>query len=265
MVRISRISSGFAGEAAEYYSRYRRGYPDPVIDALQSALGLSSTDTVLDLGCGTGQLSLPLARRVARVIGVDPEPDMLDRATAAAVDAGAENLEWIDRSADDLGPIAARYGGVDAITLANAIHLVDRARLFYAARTALRPGRGLAIIANGTPLWLHPTAWSHALRGLLEGWLETTLTSHCGTDDETRAHYRDQLIADGYRVDEVQVDYSGNLTIDEITGGVFSAMSDQIPSMSDRAHFATTLQRALANTRPYVEHVSVRTLIAHVR
>lgn len=213
------MSSGFAGDAAEYYARYRHGYPAPVIDALLAALGLSSADTVVDLGCGTGQLSLPLASRVGRVIGVDPEPDMLDRARVAALDARAVNVEWIGGTAGDLGPIAARYGGVDAITLANAIHLVDRAQLFNAAQTALRPGSGLAIIANGTPLWLQSTAWSQALRGFLERSLEQTLTSHCGTDDETRAQYRDELIALGYRVEEVQVDYSDNLSVDEIVGG----------------------------------------------
>lgn len=259
------MGSGFAGDAAEFYARYRRGYPASVIEALVSGLVLSSTDTVVDLGCGTGQLSLPLASRVGLVIGVDPEPDMLDRAKAAALDARAVNVEWIDGAAGDVGRIAARHGGVDAITLANVIHLLDRARLFNAAQTALRPGRGLAIIANGTPLWLQDTAWSRTLRDFLERWLDTTLTSHCGTDDETRAQYRDELIALGYGVEEVRVDYSDTLNINEIVGGVFSAMSDRIPAVRDRAHVAAELERTLADTHPYTERVSVRALIARVR
>ncbi|MGH3473047.1 MAG: class I SAM-dependent methyltransferase [Nocardioidaceae bacterium] len=165
------MSSGFAGDVAKYYARYRRGYPAPVIDALVSALQLSSTDTVIDMGCGSGQLTLPLASQVGRVIGVDPEPDMLEHARAAALDASADNTEWIRGTASDLDSLAARYGGVGAITLANAIHLVDRVQLFDAAKAALGPGRGLAIIANGTPLWLQATAWSQALRGL-ESWLK---------------------------------------------------------------------------------------------
>lgn len=39
---------------------------------------------VVDLGCGTGQLALPMAGRVHAVVGVDPEPDILRRAHQAA-------------------------------------------------------------------------------------------------------------------------------------------------------------------------------------
>jgi hypothetical protein len=54
---------------------------------------------------------------------------------------------------------------VDA--MANANHFLDRATLFSAAHSALHLGRGLAIIANRIPLWLHVTEWSAALRGFL--------------------------------------------------------------------------------------------------
>lgn len=78
------MTNGFSGDAAAYYARYRRGYPDSFVDALVHALTLSRASTIIDLGCGTGQLALPLAIRVGRVIGVDPEPDMLSHARAAA-------------------------------------------------------------------------------------------------------------------------------------------------------------------------------------
>jgi SAM-dependent methyltransferase len=70
---------GFGGEVAGFYHQYRRGYPSAVIDTLIDAFSLTSDDVVIDLGCGTGQLTLPIARRVRAVAGVDPEPDMLGR------------------------------------------------------------------------------------------------------------------------------------------------------------------------------------------
>jgi len=60
---------GFCGEVAEFYHRYRRGYPAAVIDSLADAFALTGDDIVVDLGCGTGQLALPIARRVRAVAG----------------------------------------------------------------------------------------------------------------------------------------------------------------------------------------------------
>src|SRR4051794_19728061 len=65
---------GFSGEVVDYYERFRRGYPGPVVDALVGALRLRPDDVVLDLGCGTGQLTLPLAGRARSAIGMDVEP-----------------------------------------------------------------------------------------------------------------------------------------------------------------------------------------------
>jgi SAM-dependent methyltransferase len=73
---------GFRGEVADVYHRYRRGCPGAVLDALGSVFDLTGQDVVVGLGCGTGQLTLPMAARVRAVVGVDPEPGMLQvRAT----------------------------------------------------------------------------------------------------------------------------------------------------------------------------------------
>lgn len=259
------MSSGFSDDAAAYYARYRRGYPDSFVDALVHALTLSRASTIIDLGCGTGQLTLPLAKRVGRVIGVDPEPDMLSHARAAAWNSDARNVDWIVGAAQDLVAIAATYGDVSAVTVANAIHLVDRTQLFQAAQAMLRPGHGLAVIANSSPLWLQDAAWSHALRTFLERWLGTNLTSYCGTDDQTRSQYRDELTALGYSVEEIAMGYTDVLSLDHIVGGVFSAMSERIPAAPDRKRFASQLSSALADTDPYIENVEVRALIGRVR
>jgi ubiquinone/menaquinone biosynthesis C-methylase UbiE len=97
---------GFGGEVAELYARFRRGYPPAVVDIVAGHFGLTRGDVVVDLGCGTGQLALPIGRRVGAVIGVDPEPDMLAQARRAAEQRDARNLLWIvgsDRDMQALG------------------------------------------------------------------------------------------------------------------------------------------------------------------
>src|SRR5258707_8329801 len=89
------VELGFSGEVADFYHRYRHGYPAAVIDALIDAFGLNGQDVVVDLGCGTGQLTLPPARRVRAVGGVYPAPDSLRAPQQAPQDLDVPNVCWI--------------------------------------------------------------------------------------------------------------------------------------------------------------------------
>ena len=73
-----------------YYSRYRLPYPDSLIARVTEIVGLKPGDRVMDLGCGPGLLAIPFARMGMRVVGIDPEPDMLEAARTAASEAGVE-------------------------------------------------------------------------------------------------------------------------------------------------------------------------------
>ena len=82
----------FSGAVAAAYAEHRRGYPPPVVELLVDALGLPHDATVLDLGCGTGQLTVPLADRYSRVLGADPSPDMLALARSRS---GGAPIAWL--------------------------------------------------------------------------------------------------------------------------------------------------------------------------
>jgi SAM-dependent methyltransferase len=71
------VAGDFQGDVAASYARYRRGYPAAFTGLLASALRLGADALVADVGCGTGQLTVPLAALARAVAGVDPEPDML--------------------------------------------------------------------------------------------------------------------------------------------------------------------------------------------
>ncbi|MEU0960783.1 class I SAM-dependent methyltransferase [Micromonospora aurantiaca (nom. illeg.)] len=252
--------TGFGGEVATYYARHRRGYPPEVLDALAAAFRLDADDTVLDLGCGTGQLSIPLADRVGAVIGMDPEPDMLAIARRTAVDRGTANATWVLGSDGDVPALARLLGGrtVGALTVAVAIHFVDRDALFEAARPLVRPGGGIAVVTNGEPLWMQDTEWSAALRGCLERMLGHPVTGRCQTDEAGRRRNRKALVRAGYRYEETSVRYDAPLTVDDMVGGVFSAMSaERLPSSRQRATFAADVRDALGGRTEVIENVWV--------
>lgn len=58
-------------------------------------LNLKSSDAVLDLFCGLGNFSLPIAQRVAAVLGIEGETTLVERARANARRNGLTNVEFI--------------------------------------------------------------------------------------------------------------------------------------------------------------------------
>jgi len=255
---------GFRGEVADFYHQYRRGYPPAVIDTLAGTFGLTSDDIVIDLGCGTGQLTLLLATRVRAVAGVDPEPDMLARARRAAAEHGITNVAWLLGADTDMPALTALLGDQRAgvVTIGQALHWMRYRELFGMLVPLLRPGGGVAVITNGTPLWLQDSAWSQALRGFLEQWLGTTLTNACGTDEASQQRYRDTMTAAGFGVTEASFEYTDNLDHEHLVGSLYSALPVQrLPPPDRRAAFAEQVRRAVAPHERFAEPVQVRMLL----
>ncbi len=253
----------FGGEAAGYYHRFRHGYPSAVAEALVDAFSLTGRDVLVDLGCGTGQLTLPMARYVRAVIGVDVEPDMLEHGRQAARDADVRNVAWMLGADTDIPALRRLLGdsSVAAVTIAQALHWMNRQELFRAVVPLLRRGGGIAVVTNGAPLWLQETDWSRALRDFLERWLGTTLTSACGTDEQSQVRYRDDLAAAGFDVVTTTVDYVASLDADQLIGSVYSAMGSRLPAASQRSAFAAQLRAAVGPHDHFSERVHVAMVV----
>ncbi|MDQ2959922.1 MAG: hypothetical protein M3R48_02570 [Candidatus Dormibacteraeota bacterium] len=150
------------------------------------------------------------------------------------------------------------------MTVGQALHWMDYERLFAIVRPLLRPGGGVAVVANGTPLWLQGSAPSRALRRFMEEWLNTPVSDNaCGTDAESRHRYTAGLEALGFAVSEAVTEYSLTLDAQEVAGAMFSAMSpEQLPGPDDRGAFISRLAAALPNDEPFIEVVRVVALVA---
>lgn len=67
-------------------------------------------ELVLDLGCGTGRMTLELAKRGYDMTGIDYSPEMLDAARDSAQNMGFDNILWLCQDMTDF----ELYGTVDA-------------------------------------------------------------------------------------------------------------------------------------------------------
>lgn len=124
-------------------------WPDP--QGMLRSLGIEPHMTVLDLCCGDGYFTAPLARLVdGKVHALDLDPKMIERAKAEVARHGASVRQWINADALDV----ARHipDPVDFVLMANTFHGVpDQARLAAEVRKVLRPGSWFAIV-NWHPL-----------------------------------------------------------------------------------------------------------------
>jgi ubiquinone/menaquinone biosynthesis C-methylase UbiE len=99
---------------------------------------LRETDSVLELGCGTGSTALALAPSVARLVGTDISSEMIAIAREKASAQGCANTEFAVSPAD--GALGA-VGSFDAVLAFNILHLVaDRSAALQRAISALKPG-----------------------------------------------------------------------------------------------------------------------------
>jgi cobalt-precorrin-6B (C15)-methyltransferase len=64
-------------------------------------LGLRSTDTILEIGCGTGKVSVAMARQAKKVYSLDIRPEAVSLATDTARNAGARNIDFFCIDAKD--------------------------------------------------------------------------------------------------------------------------------------------------------------------
>jgi demethylmenaquinone methyltransferase/2-methoxy-6-polyprenyl-1,4-benzoquinol methylase len=129
---------------------------------------LQSTDVVLDVACGTGDLSEGFARAGAkRVLGVDFTPEMLavaeDRRGRLAT--RSEKIAYVTGDAQAL-PVAD--ASVDVISIAFGIRNVqDVALACREFRRVLRPGGRLVVLEFESPRF-KPVRWANTL---YSGWI----------------------------------------------------------------------------------------------
>ncbi|WP_234411941.1 class I SAM-dependent methyltransferase [Campylobacter concisus] len=68
---------------------------------LLSNLPITKDDSVLDVGCGPARLSVPLAKLAKSVSALDPFAKMLEYAKKNAKEAGAKNINFIQKDWSD--------------------------------------------------------------------------------------------------------------------------------------------------------------------
>jgi SAM-dependent methyltransferase len=125
---------------AELYDRVRPGYPEALYDDLQAITGLGEGAQALEIGPGTGQATVPMARRGFRVTGIE-----LGANLAAVARRNLDTFEGCEVRVGRFEDLNAREGGSDLIYSATAFHWLNPATRVADCVRLLRPGGWLVV------------------------------------------------------------------------------------------------------------------------
>ena len=246
MLGVNRVAAVGFGAAAEVYERARPSYPEAAVDWIARRARLRRGATVVDVGAGTGKLTRLLVPTGARVVAVEPLPEMRAKLVellpgVEALDGTAESLPLPDRSAD-------------AVTVAQAFHWFHPERALPELHRVLRPGGVLVLVWNSRQLG---DALQQALEDLLAP-LRKEVPSQL--EGAWRAPLeRSRLFG---RIQEVRFPYEQSLTTDGLCERV--ASTSFVAALPDDAREALlarvrelTAGRAEPFRFPYVTEVYV--------
>ena len=148
------LRAGF-DRAAEDYQRTRPVCPPALFDDLVGLAGLEPGDRVLEIGCGTGQATVPLAERGLDVIAVELGAGLA--AIARRRLAGFPAVRVVTSSFEDWPGEGAPF---DAVVAVSSLHWIDPHLRYAKPHDLLRPAGALAVAgcqwaqpADAGPFW----------------------------------------------------------------------------------------------------------------
>ncbi|MBO3750053.1 methyltransferase domain-containing protein [Streptosporangiaceae bacterium NEAU-GS5] len=134
---------GVFNEVPELYDRVRPAYPGELFADLVAITGLDERSPVLEVGCGSGQATRPLAALGRPVTAVEPGADMAALARRRLADLPNVDIEI--STFEEWDPRGARF---DVLVAASSWHWVDPSIGWRKAHDVLNPGGWMALIGN---------------------------------------------------------------------------------------------------------------------
>ncbi|WP_063040120.1 class I SAM-dependent methyltransferase [Nocardia pseudovaccinii] len=264
------FSTGLFAGTAWHYARYRPSYPQPFLDDLVERFHLDRTGRLLDLGCGTGQLTIPLAPHVAEAVGIDPEPEMLAEAAEQAQAAGLANATWAQGSSTDL---PGEFGQFRLVTMGRSFHWMDREQVLTALDSMV-DGDGAIVLANDSCLVRPITPWQQTVEDIQRRFVPAELMPpplpgrlNASTDHQPH----EQILARSpfRQVDRLVYEFDRPWTIEQVIGYLYSTSLPLRRLLGNRRtafeQEVTDRLQTLEPNEPLIEPVTLEVLIGTKR
>ncbi len=127
----------------EHYAKYRPAYPAAVIDLLKKEGQLNPGAVIADIGSGTGIFAKLLLDHQYKVLGIEPNAQMREKAEQQLTDYA--NFIGINATAE---ATSLSSHSVDSITVATAFHWFDKEKVKKEFNRILKPNGLCMLIWN---------------------------------------------------------------------------------------------------------------------
>jgi ubiquinone/menaquinone biosynthesis C-methylase UbiE len=136
--------------AARLEARAKHGFFRQVVGDYLSALELSGSESVLDLGCGTGAIARMIASRDdcnGRITAIDISPYLVETGKRLASEEGlAGKIDFLTGDAHSMSELRGQFDVLIMHTLVS--HVVDPSTVLHEARRLLHP-EGRIVVFDG--------------------------------------------------------------------------------------------------------------------
>jgi len=130
-------------EAASLYDEVRPGYPEDLFDDIVSLSRIPAGGRILEIGCGTGQATVPFARRGYRILCIELGENM-----AVVARCNLERYPQAEVRTGSFEETSLQEGAFDLAISATAFHWLDPAVAYPKVAETLRDGGSLALFWN---------------------------------------------------------------------------------------------------------------------
>jgi ubiquinone/menaquinone biosynthesis C-methylase UbiE len=236
---------------ARFYDEFRLAYPQPLLDDLLVQARTTGAGKLLDLACGTGQITFGLASNFVEVWAVDQEPEAIEFARAKALKRGVDNVRWIAGRAEDVDA----DNHFELVAIGNAFHRLQRRVIADSVMRWLVPGGHLALLWSNSP-WDGSQEWQAVMAAVVSDWmrkagatdrLPENLYQHLAEEPHTKILENAGLTI----VREFEFELPYEWSLEKLTGFMYSTSVLSNQALGRNVHaFESDLQERLLAVGP---------------
>jgi SAM-dependent methyltransferase len=253
----------FRGTAA-YYERFRVPYPREVFDWITNEYRLDGRGRLLDGGCGTGQVALPLSHLFDEVIALDPDEQMLRACERAAHDRGVTNIRFLNSRTEE---VTNDISPLRLATFGASFHWMDRVFVAERLYNLMEPTGGIVAISPSNFL-SGREPWQAIVIQTIKDWLGQERRAGAGLFKSTPLHQECLAQTPFTNIKLIDFHTTHVWTIDNFIGFLYSTsfasravlgdlqepfeedLRNRLSGISDTDRFVEEIEFSIVSARP---------------